>query len=282
VENFSYVAQDAGPVGGALFTAVCATAFAYEGWIIATSINSEIKDSKKNLPLALFWGTLVIVFIYIVYYIGLAGAVDNQTMMAGGEAGAKIAFTKVFSTIGGTGVFVLIVVSCYGVINGLMMANVRGFYSLAMRGKGFNPKMFSQVDPVTNMPTNGAIVGLLMAGWWLLYFYGANLTAPWFGPFCFDTSELPIITIYALYIPIFINMIRKMGLNKNSDEKDRGFKMIFMPIVATCGAVFMIIAAIFSHQMSVVFYLIVFGAVTLIGLTRWKSVPLDQLETHKE
>ena len=77
-------------------------------------------------------------------------------------------------------------------------------------------------------------------------------------------------------------MIRKMGLNKNSDEKDRGFKMIFMPIVATCGAVFMIIAAIFSHQMSVVFYLIVFGAVTLNGLTRWKSVPLDQLETHKE
>ena len=28
-----------------LFTAVCSTAFAYEGWIIATSINAEIKDS---------------------------------------------------------------------------------------------------------------------------------------------------------------------------------------------------------------------------------------------
>ena len=76
---------------------------------------------------------------------------DNATMMAGGEAGAKIAFAALFSRIGGTGVFVLIIVSCYGVLNGLMMANVRGFYSLAVRGKGYNPKMFSQVDPVTNI-----------------------------------------------------------------------------------------------------------------------------------
>ena len=79
---------------------------------IATSINSEIRDSKKNLPLALFWGTLLIVFIYIVYYIGISGAVDNATMMAGGETAAKLAFTTVFSKIGGTGVFVLIVFSC--------------------------------------------------------------------------------------------------------------------------------------------------------------------------
>ena len=41
-ENFSYVAQDAGPAGPALFTAVCATSFAYEGWILATTINSEL------------------------------------------------------------------------------------------------------------------------------------------------------------------------------------------------------------------------------------------------
>lgn len=107
----------------------------------ATSINSEIRDSKKNLPLALFWGTLLIVFIYIVYYIGISGAVDNATMMAGGETAAKLAFTTVFSKIGGTGVFVLIVFSCYGVLNGLTMANVRGFYALAVRGKGFNPRM---------------------------------------------------------------------------------------------------------------------------------------------
>ena len=267
MENFHYVAQNAGPTGTALFTAVCATSFAYEGWIIATSINSEIKDSKRNLPIALFVGTLIIVFIYIVYYIGLAGAVDNETMMAGGETAAKIAFTTVFSKVGGTGVFVLIVISCYGVLNGLMMANVRGFYSLAIRGKGYNPKMFCQVDPVSNMPTNAAVIGLLVAGWWLLYFYGANLTAPWFGPFCFDTSELPIITIYAMYIPMFMAMIKRI----------KNYKVTaLLPIIAILGAIFMVIAAVFAHRMAVVFYLIVFIVIILIGLPRMKSVPMDE------
>ena len=36
-----------------LFPAICSTIFAYEGWIVATTINYEIKDSKKNLPIAL-------------------------------------------------------------------------------------------------------------------------------------------------------------------------------------------------------------------------------------
>lgn len=273
VENFNYVAVDAGPVSGALFTAVCATAFAYEGWIIATSINSEIKDSKKNLPKALFGGTLIIVVIYVIYYLGLAGAVDNETMMAGGEAAAKIAFTTVFTKVGGTGVFVLIVVSCYGVLNGLMMANVRGFYSLALRGQGYAPKMLCQVDRVTNMPTNGSIIGLLLAGWWLLYFYGANLTAPWFGPFCFDTSELPIITIYAMYIPIFIALMKK-------ETQLDGFKRFFMPGLAVCGSAFMIVAAIFSHGMACVYYLIIFAVIIAIGWPRMKGVPVSQLEVQ--
>ncbi|MDO4176942.1 MAG: APC family permease [Bacillota bacterium] len=279
VENFSYVAQDASPAGSALLTAVCATSFAYEGWVCATSINSEIKDSKKNLPLALFWGTLIIVFIYIVYYIGISGAVDNVTMMAGGEAAAKIAFTEVFSKIGGTGVFVLIVFSCYGVLNGLTMANVRGFYALAMRGKGYNPKMFSQVDPVTNMPTSGGVIALLVAGWWLVYFYGANLTAPWFGPFCFDTSEIPIITLYAMYIPMFLMMMkREVKYRKEGGSAGN----IVVLILAIAGSIFMVIAAAVAHKMACIYYLIIFAVIMLIGWAKRESIPMGELEAHKE
>ena len=56
-----------------LFPAICSTIFAYEGWIVATSINSEIKDSKKNLPIALCVGTLIIVAAYTFYNIGILG-----------------------------------------------------------------------------------------------------------------------------------------------------------------------------------------------------------------
>ena len=45
--------------------AILATIFAYEGWVVATSINAEIKNAKKNLPLALVIGALIVLlFIY--------------------------------------------------------------------------------------------------------------------------------------------------------------------------------------------------------------------------
>lgn len=255
--NFTTVVKEVN-TANALFTAVVATAFAYEGWIIATSINAELKDAKRNLPLALVGGTFVIMIVYILYYIGLAGAVTNKVMMAGGESGAKLAFQNVFSAAGGTVLFVFVVISCLGTLNGLMLGCTRGIYALAARGLGPKPNIFKQVDNVTNMPTNSSIFGLLLSSMWLLYFYGANLTKSWFGFFSFDSSELPIVTIYALYIPIFIMMMKK--------EKDlSSFKRFVAPVVSIAGCIFMIIAACFSHKIAVVAYLIVFAIIMIFG-----------------
>ncbi len=262
IQNFTEVAIPASELGGKgymLFTAVCATSFAYEGWVIATSINSEIKDAKKNLPRALVIGTLIVMATYILYYVGLAGAVENAVMMEGGESGARIAFASVFSNVAGTLLFVFIVISCLGTLNGLMVATVRGLYSIASRGNGPRPDIMKQVDPVVNMPVNSGVIGALLVAGWLLYFYGANLTEGWFGPFCFDSSELPVITIYAMYIPIFLMIMKK--------EKDWGvFNRFIMPALSICGCLIMVIAAIFAHRMAVVFYLIVFAVGMLIGV----------------
>ncbi|SKC76827.1 APC family permease [Maledivibacter halophilus] len=257
VYNFTTIVKEVN-TSNALFTAVVATAFAYEGWIIATSINAELKNAKKNLPLALVAGTFIIMLVYILYYVGLAGAVTNEVMMTGGEAGAKLAFQTIFSDIGGSLIFVFVIISCLGTLNGLMLGCTRGLYSVAERGFGPKANIFKQIDSITNMPTNSSIFGLLLCGIWLLFFYGANLTEPWFGFFCFDSSELPIVTIYALYIPIFINIIKK--------EKDFNFfNRYIMPVAALAGCVFMIVAACFSHRMAVVAYLIIFAIVMAIG-----------------
>ncbi|QIB70264.1 amino acid permease [Aminipila butyrica] len=242
-----------------LFTAVVATAFAYEGWIVATSINAELKDAKKNLPIALVCGTFIIMAVYILYYVGLAGTVTNEVMMAGGEAGAKLAFENLFTSVGGTLIFVFVIISCLGTLNGLMLGCTRGIYSVASRKQGPAPEILGQVDPVTNMPVNSSVVGLLLCGFWLVFFFGANLADPkWFGFFNFDSSELPIVSIYGLYIPIFVMLMKK--------EKDLSpFKRFFMPALALLGCVFMIIAACFSHGWSVPAYLIVFALFMLVG-----------------
>lgn len=249
IQNFTTIVT---PVStqNALFTAVVATSFAYEGWIVATTINAELKDAKKNLPRALIIGTLIVAGVYISYYIGLAGGVSNEVMMAGGETGAKLAFQALFSKVGASALFIFIVISCLGTLNGLMMGCTRGFYALAARDLGPAPEVFKQIDPITNMPNNSSAIGVLFAAFWLMYFYGANLTAPWFGPFCFDTSELPIVTLYAAYIPIFLYITRDEALSFG--------KRFIAPLLAVCGCVFMIVAAVFSHKMAVAYYLIVF------------------------
>lgn len=252
-----------------LFSATVATAFAYEGWIIATSINAELKDAKKNLPIALTVGGIIVVLVYIIYYIGLSGAASVETLM---KEGAQPAFINIFGNVAGTLLNTFIVISCLGTLNGLMLATTRGMYSLAARGEGPAPELFSEVSKTTNMPTNSSIFGMLASGIWLFYFYGANLTKPIFGLFSFDSSELPIITIYAFYIPIFIMFIKKYG-------KENKVRNILLPILGIICSIFMVIAAFYAHGISkyqvaaqngefsfpVLFYLILFGLVMVIG-----------------
>ncbi len=275
-QNFTTVVSEAvGGKSGGLFAAIVATVFAYEGWIVATSINAELKNPKRNLPIALIIGSLIVVAAYVLYYIGVAGGASNEVLMA---EGATTAFSNIFGTVGGTVLNICIVVSCLGTLNGLMVGSTRGMYAIASRNEGPRPEMFSQVDKSTNMVTNSSIWGLFVCALWLLYFYGANLTSGWFGYFNFDSSELPIVTIYALYIPIFIVWMIK--------EKELGFvKRFLLPILALLSCGFMVFAAIYAHGITpyrlaqaegkfscpILFYMIIFAVILVAGAFVRKS-----------
>ena len=271
ITNFETLVPNeiAGTTSGGLFAAIVATVFAYEGWIVATSINAELKNPKKTLPLALVIGSIVVVVAYILYYIGVAGGASTQVLI---EKGATTAFSNIFGAVGGVLLNVCIVISCLGTLNGLMVGATRGMYAIATRGEGPRPEMFDEVDKHTNMVTNSSIWGLFVCSAWLVYFYGANLGDGWFGLFNFDSSELPIVTIYAFYIPMFIIWMIK--------EKDLGvIKRFVLPVIGTISCGFMVFAAIYAHGYTpyinakangsfscpVLFYLILFAVIMLAG-----------------
>ena len=263
--NFNTLADVGTTSTSPLFASVCATAFAYEGWIIATSINAELKDAKKNLPRALVIGAIIIIATYIFYYVGVAGGATNQELI---DSGATVAFINVFGNVLGNILNLFIAISCIGTMNGLMLGCVRGLYSIAVRGRGPAPHVFSQIDKETNMPHNSAIVGLLLCGFWGLYFFLANLAGTWSGPFVFDSSELPIITIYMLYLPIFV-----MWIKKATDET--AMRRYVLPLLAICGSLFMIYASIMGHGIACFWYLIVFAGVMAVGFAFSKEKPIN-------
>lgn len=270
--NFATGTGDFSP----LFGAVVATAFAYEGWIIATSINSEIKNSKRNLPIALILGGIIIIAVYLFYYIGVAGGAPVRTLI---DEGTAPAFVTVFGNVFGNILNLFVAISCLGTLNGLLIGCIRGMYSLAVRNMGPQINLMKQVDLGSGMPSNSCIVGLVIVAAWLVYFYGANLApTTWFGKFSFDSSELPIITIYALYIPMFIQFMRK--------EKELPvLKRFVLPGLGIIGSAFMVFAALYSHGYTpyiaakeagqgftcpVFFYLIIFAIIMGTGMALMK------------
>ena len=165
-----------------------------------------------------------------------------------------------------------------------MLSCIRNPYSLAVRNQGIKPNIFKQVDNETNIPNNSGIIGLLLCAIWLFYFFAANLdtvmignysaeSANWLikllgtlnaetnsyqvGWFAFDSSELPIVALYAMYIPIFAKMVTFKELNI--------LKRIIMPILGIIASLFMVIAAIYSHKWAVLYFLIVTMVVMLVG-----------------
>ncbi|MBR2310717.1 MAG: APC family permease [Oscillospiraceae bacterium] len=281
-ENFATIVDPSKGGMAGLFGGVVATVFAYEGWIVATSINAELKDPKKNLPIALVIGAFIVVAAYVLYFLGVAGGASTADLIT---KGAPTAFSNIFGNVGGKILQVCIVISCLGTLNGLMMGASRGMYAIAARNEGPNPKMFGQIDPSTNMTSNSAVWGLLVCCLWMVYFYGANLTEGWFGLFNFDSSELPIVTIYAMYIPMFIMWMKK--------EKDLGvFQRFVLPIISIIACAFMVFAAVYAHGITpfqaakeagkfsfpVLFYLILFVVVMVIGALMRKPKAGNQLD----
>ena len=75
-----------------------------------------------------------------------------------------------------------------------------------------------------------------------------------------DFSELPVITMYAFYVPIFIWMMSAM--------KDLNFFQRFIvPLLAIIGSLFMIFATFLSHGVkAVLIYIAMFIVIVIIGL----------------
>ena len=210
--------------------AITTTAFAYEGWVCATSINAELKDSKKNLPKALVFGTIAILVFYILYYISLSSVLGNEGVISAGANAPIVVFEKIFGKFGGILFTLFITVSCMGTVNGLVISSCRGMYTLSCRGQGICPKKFSKIS--VNGSTSfwscvyGYACSIVILALWALIFNN-----DWFGSKFGALDELVCAIIYAVYITLYVCIMRKF--------KDVGvFKRFVMPIIAIIGSVF--------------------------------------------
>lgn len=260
VENFTTIASNSG--AGNLAKAVAVTAFAYEGWILATTINSELKDSKKNLPKALVLGTFIVMAAYILFFLGLSGVLSNSEVItnAGSLDTSLLATERLFGALFGKIVSVLILVSVLGTLNGLTMGGVRGMYAISIRNVGPKPELFTKVSK-SDATVNSGLLSFVMTLLWSIVWYG-NFEG-WWGGFM-DTSILPIVFLYGSYILVYIYIFRKL------DDLSL-FNRYVVPGLATFGALYLIYGAFTSDPKMFMYFCLINIVLLVIGLVTFKT-----------
>ncbi|MCL2528124.1 MAG: APC family permease [Defluviitaleaceae bacterium] len=248
--------------------AVFATVFAYNGWQAAVAFNSEINNSKRNLPIALLIGFLVVMVIYVLYFIGVVTNGDPYQLMVSNQLGTRNAFVNIFGQGASYVVLVFVIISGLGILNMCCMGMSRGMYALARRGRGPAPERMVQLDPATGVPVCSMVTCVGLSFLWMMIIYGNH--NGWFGvldgrPFRFDLPDFYNMIFFVLLIPIFIGFILR-----NWGSKDIGlFNRLAAPLLAAGGAGFMIFALVVSSPVHALVYAGVFVVLGLVGFGFW-------------
>ena len=223
--------------------AVKVTAFAYEGWVCATAINAELKDSKKDLPRALTFGTIAVLAFYIIYFIGLSAILGNKGIFEAnlGETAPMAAFAAIIGNVGTKIFTAFIVISCLGTVNGLAISCCRGMYTMSCRGQGPAPEKFSKLGKNQSVSFLSCLYGfgcmvLMLAVWYCVMNVGGI-----FG-YLGSMDEILCAIIYGVYILMYIHIMKKF--------KDCNvFQRFIMPIVAIIGAAFFVLCGTGVYQL---------------------------------
>lgn len=221
--------------------AVKKTAFAYEGWVCATAINAELKDSKKNLPRALTFGTIAILAFYIIYYVSLSAFLGNAGTILQ-DANAPIAvFEQIMGKVGGVLFTAFIMISCLGTVNGVAISCCRGMYTISCRGQGPAPEKFAKLGKNQSVSLLSCLYGFGCMILMLFVWYLVMNTKSIFNHLG-SMDEIVCAIIYGVYITMYIYIMKNF--------KDCNvFQRFIMPIIAIIGSLFFVLCGTGLYQL---------------------------------
>ncbi len=201
-------------------TATVGAIFAMVTWNNITFISAEVKQPEKNIPLALFWGVISVMVLYLLINLLYVFSIPfEQIQHAPEDIVALVLMQKITAEVGEIIIAIIILISAFGSANGLIMTGARVYYQMAKDKLLF--ERLAVLDKKTNTPTNSL---LLQCVWTSVFIV-----------FCGNYSQLLDYVIYAALIfyvltviGIFVYRIRNKASVQN---KVNSFYGIFFIIV---------------------------------------------------
>jgi len=182
----SVAVSGASSVGGTLvdffrFTGlgVAAVLFTYDGWIDVSHVAGEVRRPERNLPLGLATGVLSVTLLYLIVNIAYLRVLPLPEMRAAPTTVASTVATAAYGPRGGPVLDVLMMISIFGALGGLVMTLPRLFYAMAAdhagEARGALRWFFTRLghaSPRTAIPS-GAIVFTAVASITALAAFGS-------------------------------------------------------------------------------------------------------------
>lgn len=144
-----------------LATALISIMWTYDGWADLSFMGGEVKDPGRTLPLALIIGTAAIVVVYLLLNLAYIYLVPLPEM-AGAPLIASTAAARI-PLLGSKGAAVIagvVMLSCFGALNGSMMTGPRIFFAMADRGLFF--RQIARVSPRFKSPSVAVLIATVL------------------------------------------------------------------------------------------------------------------------
>jgi amino acid transporter len=196
------------PVLLAMALAMIPVLFAYDGWTDSTYVGGEILDPRRNLPIAIVWGTVLVIVVYVLtnlaYFHVLSPAEVRSYPVVGAET-----MHRVLGDWGGRALAVLVAISTFGTINGGILTGPR--VTLAMAADGLLWRPFAHVDPRRGSPDRALWVQAGLSCVWLAASHGFEDVSGWF-----------VTTVWLFYgvstAALFVQRRRERATNATRSE----------------------------------------------------------------
>lgn len=141
----------------AVFTAMLAAFWAYQGWASIGFIGGEIKDARRNLPRGIMIGVFIVIAIYLLVNATYLALLPLPAVEAIHQAGNKIAAVEAVRSFWGNNgalfISILILVTTLGCTHATILASARPYYAMAKEGMFFRPvaKLNEKQTPVNSL-----------------------------------------------------------------------------------------------------------------------------------
>jgi APA family basic amino acid/polyamine antiporter len=173
-------------------TATVGAIFAMVTWNNITFISAEVKEPEKNIPLALFWGVVIVIVLYLLINVLYVFSIPLEQIKTAPEDIVPIVLMQnITGALGKIIIAVIILISACGSANGLIMTGARVYYQMAKDKLLFDK--LSVVNKKSGVPINSLILQCIWSCVFIL--------------FCGNYSELLDYVIYAALIFYVLTVI---------------------------------------------------------------------------